>query len=110
MPPRETDTVRAWALLPVRETVNEIGSRPASAPAESMTATVTTAGVEAGALMVMLWVRTVWLPKTSVAVHVMVVVPRAKRFPLGTPVRVTTTSVRGMLSVAVALPMVVSLR
>ena len=54
------------------------------------------------------WSRLVWFPKTSVAVQVIVVMPTANRLPAGTPVRDTTTP--GTLSVAVAVPRVMSLR
>ena len=52
-------------------------------------------------------VRTVWLPKTSVAVHVIVVTPSGKMFPAGTPER--TSEAMPTLSVAVAVPSVESL-
>ena len=55
-------------------------------------------------LTVIVCVFTVWLPKMSVAVQVMTVAPIPKRFPAGTPERVTTTP--GTLSVAVAVPIV----
>jgi hypothetical protein len=46
------------------------------------------------------------LPLLSVALYVIVVVPTGKTFPEGTPMRVTTTP--GQLSLAVAVPSVVS--
>ena len=108
MPPRETETASAEAVLPVRMTVKAIGFEPASPPEGSVTVTVMVGSVGAAGLIVTVWVRTLWLPKTSVAVQVMVVVPMANRLPAGTPSRVTTTP--GTLSVAVAVPIVLSLR
>ncbi len=107
MPPRFTLTASAADVLPVRVTVKTIGSLPVSAPVASVTATDTVGSTGAGPMIVTLCVAVVVLPKTSVAVHVIVVTPTANRLPVGTPVRVTATP--GTLSVAVAVPRIQSL-
>ena len=80
-------------VLPVRVTVKTIGSLPVSAPVASVTATDTVGSTGAGPMIVTLCVAVVVLPKTSVAVHVIVVTPTANRLPVGTPVRVTATPI-----------------
>ena len=110
------------AGMPVRTTVTEPElSEAVGAPSSASVTTsdvvpagaarVTFGGaVSAGAWLsvtVTVCVFVVALPKTSVAVHVIVVTPIAKRFPAGTPERVTMTP--GTLSVAVAVPIVESL-
>jgi len=80
-------------------------SVPGSEPTASVAATPTTVP-DGGAATVTSCVPTVTLPNTSVAVHVIVCVPIANRFPAGTPDR--TSEASSVSSVAVATPSVES--